>query len=75
MITDTCTMAAEITGRHMMAEAQYLLNMISFRFLRTTDVLYSTKLAGGQDGFVGLMFDAVDYPTTPVAPPHSPSLI
>jgi hypothetical protein len=38
--------------------------------------MYYTKLAGGREGFMVLMFDAVYYPTTQVTPlpPHSPSV-
>ena len=58
-----------------MAQALNLLNMISFRYLRTRDVLQNTKVAAQREGVVGLTIDAVYYPTTPVAPPHSHCVI
>ena len=37
-----------------MAQASNLLSMISFRFLRTRDVLQNTKVAAQREGVVGV---------------------
>ena len=68
MITHTCTTTAEISGRDVRTQTMYPKNTCSIRFLRSRDVLESTKLAGGREGLMDLMLDAVYHPTTPVDP-------
>ena len=74
------TTTAGSSGSDARAEAQYLLNTISEEFYEWEMHCKAPNWRQGgswEEGFAGLMLDAVYYPTTPGAPlfPHSPSVI